>query len=274
LVIFAILGALEFWANVGGIRSWLQGDQVAKLEEALPGMIREETRAVLSEFIDGRAPKALEIPIVTEDKFIQEQQEKLRAGRVNEVIRAIEQHRVERVAEYSGLLARAYLQKGDIEFHADRFNRAERFFRDSLREAQSSGEKEIIAECYLELGAAVGMQSKYQEAQRCFAETIMLKPDFAEAYHNRGVVYAHKGEYDLVIADCDKAIDLKPDFAEAYYNRGLAYARKREYNLAIADLRRTIELEPDLPRGERGKSIMEFVLFLELVEDKYWQSVA
>ncbi|MGA9349107.1 MAG: hypothetical protein WBW48_09920, partial [Anaerolineae bacterium] len=103
--------------------------------------IREETTAVLSDFIDGRAEKALEITIVTEDKFIQEQQKKLRAGRVDEVIRAVEKHKVKRVSEYSGLLARAYLQKGDTEFHAGCFERAEQFYCDSLREARAQGRK-------------------------------------------------------------------------------------------------------------------------------------
>jgi tetratricopeptide (TPR) repeat protein len=252
----AIGAALSFWADVGSIRSWLQGDRVAKqlvaeqektlaAVEALPERIREETTAILSDFIDGRAEKALEITIATEDKFIQEQQEMLRAGRVDEVIKVVEKYRVERVAEYSGLLARAYLQKGDIDFHAGRFDRAEQLYRVSLREAQSSGEKEIVAECYFELGAAVAMQGEYPEAEQYSTETIRLKPDLAEAYYNRGVAYDAQGECDLAIADYDKAIELGLVFAEAYVNRGAAYYHNGEYDPAIADYDRAIELKPN-----------------------------
>lgn len=201
----AISAALAFWANVGAIRSWLQGDRVATeliaeqektvaVLETLPKRMREETIAALSDFIDGRAAKALEITIVTEDKFIQDQQEKLRAGRVDEVIKAVQRRRVERVAEYNGLLARAYLQKGDTEFQAGHFDQADDFYGFALREAQASGEKEMVAECYFELGAAVGMQGRHQQAERYFTEAIRLKPHFHEAYSNRGLAYAHKGE--------------------------------------------------------------------------------
>ena len=80
---------------------------------------------------------------------------------------------------------------------------------------------------------------------RCFAETIKLKPDFAEAYSNRGLAYDRKGEYDQAIADFNKAIELEPGYAKAYNNRGLAYGRKGEYDQTIADFDKAIELEPD-----------------------------
>ena len=40
------------------------------------------------------------------------------------------------------------------------------------------------------------------------------------AYYNRGFAYEEKGEHDQAIADYTEAIRLKPDYAEAYYNRG------------------------------------------------------
>ncbi len=256
----AIGAALSFWADVGGIRSWLQGDQVTRqliaehektraVAEALPAMVREEMIPILSEFIDGRAAKALEISIVTEDKFTQEQQEKLRAGRFDEVIKAVQRHRLERVSEYSGLLARAYLQKGDIEFHARRFDRAEQFYPVSLREARGSGEQKIIAECYFELGAAAGMQGMYQEARQYFWETIKIRPDLAEAYNNRANAYAEKGEHDLAITDYDRAIRLKPNYSLPYHSRGFVYKK----------------------RGKKQKAIGDFERFLELSEEEYWR---
>ena len=47
-----------------------------------------------------------------------------------------------------------------------------------------------------------------------------LKPDYAEAYNNRGVAKRKLGQYEAAVADYDEAIRLKPDFAEAYSNRG------------------------------------------------------
>ena len=55
----------------------------------------------------------------------------------------------------------------------------------------------------------------------------------AEAYNNRGVAYAAKGQYDQAISDYNKALEMNPRFAKAYYNRGLAYWRKGQPDQAI-----------------------------------------
>ena len=56
---------------------------------------------------------------------------------------------------------------------------------------------------------------------------IRIKPDYADAYHNRGGAYADKGEYDRAIADFTTAIRIKPDHAETYRNRGVAHTQQR-----------------------------------------------
>ena len=49
---------------------------------------------------------------------------------------------------------------------------------------------------------------------------IALKPDFAEAYNNRGNALWDLQRPVEALASYDKAIALKPDYAEAYDNRG------------------------------------------------------
>jgi tetratricopeptide (TPR) repeat protein len=45
------------------------------------------------------------------------------------------------------------------------------------------------------------------------ATTITLKPDYAEAFNNRGVTLKELNRIDDALANCDKAIALKPDYA-------------------------------------------------------------
>lgn len=78
-----------------------------------------------------------------------------------------------------------------------------------------------------------------------YSKSIDLKPDYAEAYNNRGFTYFLKGEKDLAFKDYEKAIELKLDFAAAYNNRGFAYSLKGEYDLAFKDLNKATELKPD-----------------------------
>jgi tetratricopeptide (TPR) repeat protein len=62
-----------------------------------------------------------------------------------------------------------------------------------------------------------------------------LNPELADAYNNRGIAYAGKGELDRAIEDYNTAIKLNPELADAYYNRGIAYRDKGELDRAIED---------------------------------------
>jgi tetratricopeptide (TPR) repeat protein len=67
-------------------------------------------------------------------------------------------------------------------------------------------------------------------------------PNLADAYYNRGIAYAAKGEYDREIADYNQALQLNSNLAEAYYNRGLAYGAKGDKQKAIADFQTCLKL--------------------------------
>ncbi|MDR3123858.1 MAG: tetratricopeptide repeat protein [Treponema sp.] len=53
-----------------------------------------------------------------------------------------------------------------------------------------------------------------------FSEAVRLKPDYADAYMNRGNIHSDLSNLDQAIADYNKAINLKLDSAAAYVNRG------------------------------------------------------
>jgi tetratricopeptide (TPR) repeat protein len=78
-----------------------------------------------------------------------------------------------------------------------------------------------------------------------FSEAIRLKPDFEEAYYNRGHAYSDKGDYDKAIADFSEAIRLDPEDASIYNIRGDAYSKKGQNGRAIADFDKAIHLNPE-----------------------------
>ena len=65
-----------------------------------------------------------------------------------------------------------------------------------------------------------------------------------------------KGDFDRAIADFNRAIELKPDYAEAYNNRGNAYSDKGDFDHAIADFSKAIELKPDFPIAYNNRSVV------------------
>jgi len=75
-------------------------------------------------------------------------------------------------------------------------------------------------------------------------KAIMLQPDHAEAYYNRGVAYDNLGQYKAAIRDYNQAIRHKPDYAEAFFNRGVIYNTIGQYQRAIDDFNEAIRLHP------------------------------
>jgi tetratricopeptide (TPR) repeat protein len=57
------------------------------------------------------------------------------------------------------------------------------------------------------------------------------------------LAYNALSQYQKAVASCGDAIRLKPNFAEAYYNRGLGYDRLKEYDKAAADYGEVIRIK-------------------------------
>lgn len=87
---------------------------------------------------------------------------------------------------------------------------------------------------------------EYDRAIADYSDAIRLKPDYAEAYNNRGFAYYLKGDGARAIADYTRAIELRPDYPKAYNSRGVVYmSGGYGRDKAIADFDRAIALKPD-----------------------------
>src|SRR5262249_6055164 len=86
------------------------------------------------------------------------------------------------------------------------------------------------------------------DAIAAFRKAITLKPDYAKAYNNLGVVLRATGDIDGAITAHRKAIHINPDDALAYCNLGRALQSKGQFDEALAELRRGHELGSKDPR--------------------------
>jgi tetratricopeptide (TPR) repeat protein len=68
-----------------------------------------------------------------------------------------------------------------------------------------------------------------------YTKAIELKPDFLNAWNNRGTALYDLGRYEEAISNCNKAIELKPDYHIAWHNRGIALKALGRYEEAIAN---------------------------------------
>ena len=56
----------------------------------------------------------------------------------------------------------------------------------------------------------------------CCRRALELKPDFAEAHNNLGLVLREQGRPDEAVACYRRAVELKPDYVETHNNLGNA----------------------------------------------------
>ena len=64
------------------------------------------------------------------------------------------------------------------------------------------------ANFYIYLGNEKFVLGDYQGAIADYNQAIRLKPDLAEAYHNRGLIRQARGEKQEALADFHKAAEL------------------------------------------------------------------
>jgi tetratricopeptide (TPR) repeat protein len=62
--------------------------------------------------------------------------------------------------------------------------------------------------------------------KRFARRAIKLKPDFQEAWSDRGAARQFKGDFDGALADYNLAIKLNPRFADAWFNRATYWREK------------------------------------------------
>ena len=115
--------------------------------------------------------------------------------------------------------------------------------------AQSGGAATVRlsdAEAYLKRGEAAAGAHKYDDAIADYNEAIRLRPDYAEAYNDRGHAYHWKGgNGERAVADFTRAIELRPNYPTAYNNRGVVYMAGGHAARAIPEFDRALELNPN-----------------------------
>ena len=97
-----------------------------------------------------------------------------------------------------------------------------------------------------------------------YTKAIEAKPDFLDAYINRGLVNNELQDYEASLKDYDKALELDSKCALAYNNRGYTKYKQQDYEGALKDYNKAIFLNPKFKMALDNKA----QLFLEVcIED-------
>jgi tetratricopeptide (TPR) repeat protein len=82
-----------------------------------------------------------------------------------------------------------------------------------------------------------------------FREAVRLRPDYAQAYNNLGLVLIQSDDDEPALAAFREAIRIKPDYAEAHANLGAALTGT-DGEQAIRELERAVALAPELVKAQ------------------------
>ena len=100
------------------------------------------------------------------------------------------------------------------------------------------------ADAYSNRGVAYASKGDFDNAIKDHNTAIKLNPCQAGFYNNRGAAYVDREDFDNGIQNYNMAIQLDPHYTEAYYNRGIAHASKDAVDKAIIDYGAAIKLNP------------------------------
>jgi tetratricopeptide (TPR) repeat protein len=107
--------------------------------------------------------------------------------------------------------------------------------------------KSYSAECY-DNAKIKGFGSGIIDAcNRAIKEDALTPKDRASTFINRGIVRSYLNDLVGALEDYDKALSIKPDFAEAFANRGSVFIRMERYDDALVALNKALALELKKP---------------------------
>jgi len=105
--------------------------------------------------------------------------------------------------------------------------------------------KPDYADAYYNMGIVLRAKGDLDAAIDSYKQALKIKPDYADAYYNMGYALKDKGELDAAINSYKQALKIKPDYADAYYNMGIVLRAKGDLDAAIDSYNQALKIKPD-----------------------------
>ncbi len=107
------------------------------------------------------------------------------------------------------------------------------------------------AKAYLLLGLTYANTGKLDLAVKNSSYSVVLEPSYA-GYHNLGLIYANKGDYEKAKEAYNKALGINAASFRAWYELGLLEAGNGYFKEAVDSYKKAVELNPAFPEAHLG----------------------
>jgi len=145
------------------------------------------------------------------------------------------EEQVKKVLEIQELLAENHQQPSNSEVVA------------SLRASRTS--------LQLELGILLVAAKEYEAAIASYDQALKIKPDYYEAWNNRGNALGKLGRLEEAIASYDQALKIKPDYHKVWNNRGVALGKLGRLEEAIASYDQALKFRPNYHEAWNNRGV-------------------
>ena len=95
------------------------------------------------------------------------------------------------------------------------------------------------------LGSALCLQGKMDEAILHFSEALRIKPDYEKAHNNLALALEDKGRLAEAIVHYRKALLIKPDYAEAHNGLGVVLFKQGKVDEAFSHFAEALRIKPN-----------------------------
>ncbi|HTA45905.1 MAG TPA: sulfotransferase [Bryobacteraceae bacterium] len=110
------------------------------------------------------------------------------------------------------------------------------------------------AEAHSNLGAALTMLGRFNDAGRHYERALALKPDLAGIQNNLAVLRMKQGRYPEAIALFERVLSLDRNHAEAHNNLGAIFKEDGRFEDAVTHFDRAIAIRPDYAEAHYNRA--------------------
>jgi len=145
----------------------------------------------------------------------------------------------------------------------------------------------VTAEELYNRGVTLGTQGELDAAAQCYEQALQIRPGFAEAHNNLGMIHLSRARLDAAAQSFRQALAHRPGYANALFNLAGILLRQGNNGEAIDAYRRLLDLNPvdslariqlglaHSGRGELDAAVACFLAVLESHPDsaEAWQNL-
>ena len=133
---------------------------------------------------------------------------------------------------------KTHLQEGKNYFQKNEWEKAIKFFKQSIELSSTEDAYYYLGNCYYNL-------SSWEDAELAYKQVIKLNDKHSDAYFKIGATYRKRAKYDIAEDFYQKSIKLNPEYDDAYNQLGICYIHLDNILKAIENFKKAIELNPN-----------------------------